>query len=96
MALQHVKKGIKGLRGTLPGVCKVPDEEVEFPGGRVPPALPAVIQGRGRGHLVVAVESYGTKHKSLSFSLLSLFTLSLLLFIVLDSSVISLCPAPFL
>ena len=77
MALQHVKKGIKGLRGTLPGVCKVPDEEVEFPGGRVPPALPPVIQGRGRGHLI-AVKNYGTKHKSLSFShLIHSFTIAI-------------------
>ena len=64
----------------LPRICQIPNEEVEFPGGRVSPALPAAgFQGRVRGHLaeVAALESYGTRwqeHKSIFL----LLTLSLL------------------
>ena len=73
----------------LPRICQIPNEEVEFPGGRVSPALPAAgFQGRVRGHLaeVAALESYGTRwqeHKSIFL----LLTLSLLRCIeILESS----------
>ena len=91
------------LLETLPRVCQVPDKEVEFPGGRVPPALAAaasneavavVIKGRGRGHLV-AVEKMAPNTKVYIFSLSLLNSLFHCCY-CLDSSMISLRPAPFL